>query len=135
MKKGIIAIVIIILVILGFYFINKSKDNYQLKLPEKDKVVSIKIENNFSVKTISLESTIKEILAIIDNNYETNVKSINDSPTSPDTLIKITFNYEEEVATFIYAYTRNGKYYLEQPYNGIYEINQDVFEKLENYLN
>ena len=56
------------------------------------------------------------------------------SPRTPEGLvesyIKIDFRLKTGTST-IFAYEDRGKYYLEQPYQGIYKIDRKLFERLK----
>ncbi len=130
-------VVIALIVILSYVYITKRfpKETFELNLPEKEKIVSIKLEEGISVKIVSDSTKINDIYdTIASANYKTNNKSKTEMPKGYNTLIKLSFNYEDEVATTIYVYTKNSKYYLEQSTNGIYDIDSNVFEAIENYL-
>lgn len=136
-KKKIVILAVIVfgvicLATLAFFVTRKS---YTLNLPEKDKIVSIDIEENGQLLYISNEEKIETIFNIISNNNKKTYKSsINDIPTKFNTLMKISFNYESDVASVIYLYTKDGAYYMEQPYNGIYRLNGEDFAKIEEYF-
>ncbi len=137
MKKNflILAAIIIGILIIIVTYLFLTRESFSLKLPEIEKIVSIKLEEGKQIKIISDKNKIKTINEIIaKTNYKTHNKSKTEMPVGYNTLIKLSFNYEDEVATTIYIYTKNGKYYLEQPANGIYEIDISVFDSIENYL-
>lgn len=136
MKKISVVIVVVLIVVIGvltYLFLNRK--SYNLKLPNQEQIVSIKLEEGIGIKHISSKNTIADIYEIIlKHNQNSFKKSTTDTPIKPNTLIKISFYYDNELATYIYFYTKNSKYYMEQPFNGIYEINQDSFEKMEHLL-
>ena len=51
-----------------------------------------------------------------------------------ESYIKIDFQFETGTST-IFAYEDSGKYYIEQPYQGIYKIDSQLFERfIRNWL-
>ena len=73
---------------------------------------------------------IDEIITDLSNSEPTTKESVQDVPQS-ESYIRIDFQYKTGTST-IYAYEDNGTYYVEQPYQGIYEIDSQLFEKLES---
>ena len=47
-----------------------------------------------------------------------------------ESYIKIDFQFETGTST-IFAYEENGKHYIEQPYQGIYKIDSQLYERLQ----
>lgn len=58
----------------------------------------------------------------------TKEESIQDIPTGMEESITITFNSGEKTTVFVYK--KADKYYIEQPYNGIYEITQEEYNDI-----
>ena len=46
-----------------------------------------------------------------------------------------TNEYKDKVEWSVEAYKRDAKYYVEQRYNGIYEITEDDFNIIRSYVN
>ena len=138
MKKNkwvIPVLIIVIIIILGIVYYYTNQRTFELRLPEIDKVVSINLSEGIQSKYLSDNNKITDIFNNIKNsNYKTHKESINDMPKDVNKVIKVTFNYESEIATSIFIYNKNNKYYIEQPYNGIYEINSELYEKIKSYL-
>ena len=59
----------------------------------------------------------------------TKKESVQDCP-QVESYIKIDFQFETGTST-IFAYEDSGKYYIEQPYQGIYKIDSQLFERLQ----
>ena len=99
-----------------------------ITLPQADKITSIDI--TIAENTVShLDKTwISEIIADISSSEPTKKESVQDFP-QVESYIKIDFRYETGTIT-IFAYEDRGKYYLEQPYQGIYKIERKLFERL-----
>ena len=70
-----------------------------------------------------------EIIADISSSKPTKKESVQDDPQA-ESYIRIDFRHETGTIT-IFAYEDRGKYYLEQPYQGIYKIERRLFERLK----
>lgn len=64
----------------------------------------------------------------------TETESIQDSPVNVYNEIKINFYSDKENISTLFVYKRNFKYYIEQPYNGIYKISADEYNSIEKYV-
>ena len=135
MKKKIrLKILLVLIIILGIVFINYKRDKtYVFKLPNYDKVVSIGIENKTKNRLISNKKEIKNIYNIFKDEYRTR-RTKNSKDGYATNKIKMNFYYEDNIATIIYLYKFKDKYYLEQVNNGIYLIDEDIYQSIEKYF-
>ena len=140
MKKGKMIFIIILLVcvggVLGILYFNKiNKYSYTLNIPSDDSVYSINLEQNGKRIEVSEQEKIKDIIYIISEVKRTTTnESIQDSPINVENEIKIDFEYEENKTSTVFVYKKNGKYFIEQPYNGIYRISPDEYNSIEKYI-
>ena len=83
----------------------------------------------FGENTVSYsdKTWISEIIADISSSEPTKKESVQDFP-QVESYIKIDFRLETGTST-IFAYEDSGKYYIEQPYQGIYKIDSQLFER------
>ena len=140
MKKGKMIFIIILLVcvggVLGILYFNKiNKSSYTLNIPSDDNVYSINLEQNGKRIEVSEQDKIKDIIYIISEVKRTTTnESIQDSPINVENEIKIDFEYEENKTSTVFVYKKNGKYFIEQSYNGIYRISPDEYNSIEKYI-
>ncbi len=130
----ILIIILLMLMILGifYYFINSR--TYNLKLPQLEKLESISLEQDTNKKVINDNEKMKDIINILNERERTSKEeSIQDSPVNTSNKVKIDFNFKETGASTLFVYERNNKYYIEQPYNGIYKISMDEYNSIEKY--
>ena len=137
MKKEKMIFIIILLVCvggaLGILYFNKS--SYTLNIPSDDSVYNINLEQNGKKIEVSEQDKIKDIIYIISEVKRTTTsESIQDSPINVENEIKIDFEYEENKTSTVFVYKKNGKYFVEQPYNGIYRISPDEYNSIEKYI-
>ena len=136
-KKMAIIILLIFLFIITFILIILNKRNYEMNLPEQEKLKSITIETQANQKEITDAQEIQDIIYILNNSGKgrnTKQESINDFPVNTENIITVKFNFEEEGTSIIFVYIRNDNYYIEQPYNGIYKISGDEYNSIEKYI-
>ena len=140
MKKGKMIFIIILLVcvggVLGILYFNKiNKSSYTLNIPSDDSVYSINLEQNGKRIEVSEQDKIKDIIYIINEVKRTTTnESIQDSTINVENEIKIDFEYEENKTSTVFVYKKNGKYFIEQSYNGIYRISPDKYNSIEKYI-
>ena len=139
-KKGKMIFIIILLVcvggVLGILYFNKiNKSSYILNIPSDDSVYSINLEQNGKRIEVSEQDKIKDIIYIISEVKRTTTnESIQDSPINVENEIKIDFEYEENKTSTVFVYKKKSKYFIEQPYNGIYRISPDEYNSIEKYI-
>lgn len=134
--KNIVILIAFILVILiftlCFAIINKLK--YNLKLPEISDVSSIFVTlNNNEVKLDKEEEITSIITTLMSNGRTTKIESIQDFPVNVSNVITIKIYHKSSGSSTLFVYERKGNYYLEQPYNGIYEISSDEYNSILNF--
>ena len=100
-----------------------------ITLPQADKITSIDITTAENTVSHSDKTWISEIIADISSSEPTKKESVQDVP-QVESYIKIDFQFETGTST-IFAYEDSGKYYIEQPYQGIYEIDNQLFKRLQ----
>lgn len=137
MKKEKMIFIIILLVCvggaLGILYFNKS--SYTLNIPSDDSVYNINLEQNGKKIEVSEQDKIKDIIYIISEVKRTTTsESIQDSPINVENEIKIDFKYKENKISTVFVYKKKGKYFIEQPYNGIYRISPDEYNSIEKYI-
>ena len=99
-----------------------------ITLPQTDEITSIDITVGENTVSHSDKTWISEIIADISSSEPTKKESVQDFPQAKN-YIKIDFRLETGTIT-IFAYEDRGKYYLEQPYQGIYKTDRKLFERL-----
>ncbi len=100
-----------------------------ITLPQTDEITSIDITFGENTVSHSDKTWISEIIADISSSEPTKKESVQDCP-QVESYIKIDFQFETGTST-IFAYEDSGKYYIEQPYQGIYKIDSQLFERLQ----
>lgn len=134
--KNIVILIVFILVILiftlCFAIINKPK--YNLKLPEINDVSSIFVTLNDNEVKLDKEEDITSIITtLMSNGRTTKIESIQDFPVNVSNVITIKIYHKSSGSSTLFVYERKRNYYLEQPYNGIYEISSDEYNSILNF--
>lgn len=136
-NKNIIILVVIILIVLigtaAYNFINTR--TYELNLPQVENLKTISSKQNENIKVISDNDEMKNVLNNIYGVKRTTKKeSIQDAPENVENTIKIDFNFIEGGSSTLFVYKKNNKYYVEQPYNGKYEILEEEYNSINQTL-
>lgn len=130
----ILIIILLMLMILGIFYYFMNSRTYNLKLPQLEKLESISLEQDTNKKVINDNEKMKDIINILNERERTSKEeSIQDSPVNTSNKVKIDFNFKETGASTLFVYEKNNKYYIEQPYNGIYRISMDEYNSIEKY--
>ncbi|WP_461810917.1 DUF5301 domain-containing protein [Faecalimonas sp.] len=134
-RTEIISFFIVLLACVLLYIFFMQRNRYTLTFPKGDDLENISLEMGSVTKEIIDEKTMKEfVLELSGDGRMTKQESVNDSP-GVKRYTKVELNFKEKGSSVVYFYEEKGKYYLEQPYNGVYEISQDEYKGLEKYLN
>jgi len=135
-SKNIVTIIIVLIaVIAGLMYHFRDRRTYELKLPEVENIGNITLEQEDNEKNVSEDKDIEHIIEILKGVKRiTTNESIQDSPVNTKNKIKIDFYFKEQGVSTIYIYEKKNKYYIEQPYNGIYEISKEDYFAVAEYV-
>ncbi len=104
---------------------------YELHLPQADDLDRISLAQGETGKVILDTQKISEVLNIIGGTQRTTTEeSIQDSPVNVDGEIRVDFHFAEGGASTLFIYEKSGKYFIEQPYNGIYPMDKEEYLRL-----
>lgn len=141
MKENKKIIINIILFIIGFLAVICFKtvfgNKYTLNVPKLSDISFIELQENEKNKNITIEDNenILEIYEVISNNKKaTRIESINDTPIESKYIKIDLVGKEKEIATLFTYEGDNEKYFIEQPYNGIYEITEKDYNTFTQYF-
>ena len=127
-------IVLVVLVIWVFYHF-RDRRTYTLNLPQLEKLESISLNQNEKDISINGREEMKDILYVLNGTKRvTKNESIQDAPVNIDDEIKVDFHFIEAGVSTIFVYKKNNSYYIEQPYNGIYQISGDEYNSIEKLV-
>ncbi|WP_270270339.1 DUF5301 domain-containing protein [Enterocloster clostridioformis] len=106
-----------------------GKKAVPITLPQTDDITSIDITVGENTVNHADKTWISEIISDISSSEPTNKESVQDVPQA-ESYIKIDFQFETGTST-LFAYEDSGKYYIEQPYQGIYKIDSQLYRRLQ----
>lgn len=95
-------------------------------LPQSSDVVSVDVIDGENTVNCSDKTWIDEVISGLSDSKPTNRESVQDFP-QVDNYIKVELNSQTEKTT-VFVYKDKGKFYIEQPYNGIYIIDSDLYK-------
>ena len=139
MKRKILIIAIVALVLGGVFYIVKkmltAENLYTFNISKTDGLKSILLSKGTEQKKITDLQEIEDIIYVLDGDGRTTKKeSINDYPVGIKEPIKVESDNKKDSIAVIYIYEDNSLYYLEQPYNGIYQMSGDEYNGIAKYL-
>ena len=122
MKK--MSILVIMLVLLGVYCFTSNKKN--LALPDASKVEFGHVHGGAMTTVYECDQNkVSSLIKDIEEKSSYSKESVNDNPNGVD-YIKM----KMDTKTY-YVYERNGKTYIEEPYNGIWKIPSDLYKSIK----
>lgn len=122
MKKIGVFLIIIMLGVYSFYSNKKTLD-----LPKASKVEFSHVHGGATTTIYECdERKISSLIKDIEEKSSYSKESVNDNPNGVD-YIKV----KMDTKTY-YIYERNGKTYIEEPYNGIWKIPSDLYKSIKH---
>ena len=104
-------------------------------LPESEMIPVISLQEKLSeyVKTINKREEISKLIEEIQKQSKsTTLESLNDQLANVKDYIIIKFTHQNgENVSVACLHTRKEKRYIEQPYTGIWELNSDIANRIE----
>ena len=123
MKKIGVFLIIIMLGVYSFYSNKKTLD-----LPDASKVEFGHVHGGAITTVYELnQDKISSLIKDIEEKSSYSKESVNDNPDNVD-YIKV----KMDTKTY-YVYERNGKTYIEEPYNGVWKIPSDLYKTIKNH--
>ena len=133
-KKKYISIFLIVLLLIGLFAFLWNKTSYTLHLPQFEELDGIVLVQESLKEELNQEAEMKDLLALLEEGRCTKKESVSDVPVNADEVIKIELSFKEGGESIVYAYRNNHRFYLEQPYNGIYSIREDEYEDIKRFF-
>lgn len=118
MKKT-IALILLLFCTVGFSACGKQVSPIQL--PAAEALVSVHISSDGTAKTYTDTTWMQELLSTLSAAQPTSRESVQDYPDAAHPM-QIIFEHQDGGTSTVFAYEKNGAYYLEQPYQGIYQL-------------
>lgn len=116
---------VVIIIMLGIYTFHSNKKT--LDLPDTSKVEFGHVHGGAMTTAYECdESKISSLIKNIEEKSSYSKESVNDNPNNVD-YIKV----KMDTKTY-YVCERNGKTYIEEPYNGIWKIPSDLYKAIKN---
>lgn len=106
-----------------------SKNANPIALPQSSDVVSVDVTVGENTVNCSDKAWIDEVINGMIDSKPTNKQSVQDFP-QVDNYIKVELNSQTEKTT-VFVYKDKGKFYIEQPYVGIYIIDEETYNQLK----
>lgn len=131
-----IFILLLIGIIGGIVYSFKNRRTYLLQLPQFETLESISLTQEG--KETAIVKDIEDMQKIIDiltgTKRITKNASVQDLPVNVLNEIKVDFNSLENEDVTLFLYSKKGKYFIEQPYNGIYKVSNDEYNAILKYV-
>lgn len=128
----------LVLLLAALRFFLPGGRTYTLSLPDYPDLrgVTLTPENGQAVKLADAYG--EDVLFVLKGKGRTtHNESIQDAPVNVDSWIKVDIAQRDGETSTLFVYqkpdARNGEFFIEQPYNGIYEISGDEYNTIKQY--
>lgn len=130
---------VMVLLLAAIHFLFSSMRSYELHLPDFGDLKGITLTLRDGEGVDLVDAYAEDVLFILKGNGRTTkTESIQDAPVNTDDFIKVDMSFWKGGAATLFVYQRSsahdGEYFIEQPYNGIYEISGDEYHSIEKYV-
>ena len=105
----VLGIILLVGIIVGI-FLNSNKRNYELNLPQQEKISSIVIKSNTNSAEVTDNEEIKDIIYVLSesgNGRTTKEESIQDYPVNSDNIVQVNFVFNESGKSTLFVYMKN----------------------------
>lgn len=131
----VLGIIVLVVLMIGVFYHFRDRRTYTLNLPKLEKLESISLKQNEKNVIIDDKEKMQDILYILNGTKRvTKNESVQDVPININNEIQIACNFIETGKSIIFVYNKNNSYYIEQPYNGIYQISGDEYNSIEKLI-
>lgn len=123
-------IFIVLAVVLGA---DGAAHTWTLRLPEAEDLTEISLNYGGETVFVADEDDMRSLLALLlGEQRSTREDSIQDAPVGADSVLQINFHFAKGAST-VFVYEKRGRFYIEQPYNGIYAISKEEYGAVEAF--
>ena len=133
MKKRIALYIISLMVVVLLSACSSQKVADPIILPDVEDLTSISVVSGDKTATSIDEQWMEDFMAILTNMESTSQSSINDVP-NVEGYITINFYCSDGSVKTVFFYEKDGKEYVEQPYQGVYMPDSELGEKITELL-
>lgn len=130
-------VIILSVTIIAVIFSGINRRSYELHLPTQEKLIGISLEKGDRQAEITEGREIEDLLYALGGSgkgRETTEESISDAPVNVKESVKVDLHFAEQGTSTLFLYQKGGGYYIEQPYNGIYQISGEEYNTVEKYI-
>lgn len=128
MKRGIFAVIIMLTI--SFTLSACSDRAEPIILPDHEDIISVKVSEGDDELVYTDVENISSIISKINEAKATSKPTVQDNPVNVDNYYSVYITANEEQSTTLYIYKEKSKWYIEQPYQGIYGTDKAILEHL-----
>lgn len=128
MMKKYISLILCLISIFTLTACGKMAD--PIKLPKSENILSVDVTVAGQTEHYSDERWIKNMISTISNSKPTLKESVQDVP-QVENYMQIDMQVKNGEVSTLFAFEDNEKYFIEQPYQGIYEITSKEYKQLK----
>lgn len=129
----ILIFVCLILLVLSVFWLQNSRV-YKLNLPKQENISQIVFKDTEKESIVEEKEKEKVFQILLGEARSTREESVQDYPVNAEEIMQIDFVFKEAGTSTIFIYRKGNKFYIEQPYNGIYEITKEEYWLLQSQL-
>lgn len=134
-EANIIVLIVLFTISTASFFLFTKKETYTLNVPECGRVTSIVINSGTIKREVMNTGEVNDIIYVLKGNERSSkTESVNDYPSNIEKSIKLEFYFDKTEIATMFVYTRNNQYYIEEPYNGIYQMSGDEYNSIEKFV-
>ncbi|MGF0040305.1 DUF5301 domain-containing protein [Peptoniphilaceae bacterium SGI.131] len=124
-----------VLLLIGLISLTACISKKEIVLPEEKEITEIEIMENLSESIVKIteQNEIAQIINIIkENTKNTGKESVSDQPVNVNSFFIIKFYHKKQEGnpSIAYLYKYKDKAYVEQPYSGIWKLNDESFDSI-----
>lgn len=128
MKRGIFAVIVMFTISFALFTSNSRAE--PITLPDLEEVISVKVSEGDDELVYTDVEDISSIISKIKEAKATSKPTVQDNPVNIDNYYSVYITANEVQSTTLYIYKEKSKWYIEQPYQGIYETDEAILEHL-----
>lgn len=138
MMKRVKKILLFFALCILFFLFSCSKEEKSIELPNPHDVelMHISMTHSSLSRAFNTHERISEVIEGILKEAVYRGESVNDTPTNIEDYLTVVFSYkdEEKGTETIYLFEKNGDYFVEKPYSGVWEIPEKLYTKLKDMI-